>query len=104
MSFIAVVETINFFLASLAALISLGILRKVAGNLATSWKYAFVAFQVLALATLLTAIDELGILSNTSVSLHLLRNIAHFIFIILAFIGLLRQYQLIRGLTERGTK
>ncbi|HZD60134.1 MAG TPA: hypothetical protein VE439_06730 [Anaerolineae bacterium] len=103
MSFIAVVETINFFLASVAALASFGILRKVAGNLATSWKYAFIAFQVLALATLLTAIDELGVPSIAGISAHLLRNIAHFVFIILAFFGLLHQYRIIRGLTERGT-
>jgi len=102
MSFIASIEIFNFFLASLAALISLGILRKVAGNLAASWRYAFIAFQVLALATLFTAIDELGISSIVGVSTHLLRNTAHFIFVILAFAGLMRQYQLIRKLTERG--
>lgn len=104
MTFIAIVEIINFFLASLAAAISLGILKKVAGNLATSWKYAFIAFQVLAVAILFTAVDQLGIPFILGISTHLLRNMAHFIFIVLAFFGLLRQYQLIKGLTERGTR
>ncbi|HCG99834.1 MAG: hypothetical protein A2074_07305 [Candidatus Aquicultor primus] len=101
MSFIVAVEILNFILASLAALISLGILRKVTGNLAASWRYAVVAFQILALATLFAVINELGILSIAGISSDLLRNTAHFVFIILAFFGLLRNYQLIRNLTER---
>lgn len=102
MSFVAFVEIINFFLASLAAIISLGILRKVAGSLALSWKYSFVAFLVLALATLLTAVYELGAHNIEGIDMQLLGNTAHFIFVILAFFGLLRQYQLLKGLTNRG--
>jgi hypothetical protein len=100
MSFIIAVEILNFILASLAALVSLGILRKVSGNLAASWRYAVVAFQILALATLFAAVNELGVISIGGVSSDLLRNTAHFVFIILAFFGLLRHFQLIRNLTE----
>lgn len=102
MNITAMVEIINFFLASLAAIISYGILRKVAGNLALSWKYSFVAFLVLALAMLFMLLYELGITSIAGISVHLLGNTAHFIFVILAFFGLLRQYQLLKGLTGRG--
>lgn len=102
MSFVAVVAIINFFLASLAAFISFGILGKVTNSLAKSWRYSFIAFQVLALSMLFTAIHELGFSSIAGVKAQLLRNIAQFVFIILAFFGLRRQYQLLKGLTRRG--
>lgn len=102
MSLVAIVEIINFFLACLAAFISYGIMRKVAGNLALSWAYSFIAFQVLALAILLMLLYELGITSIAGISMHLLGNTANFIFVILAFFGLLRQYQILKGLTGRG--
>jgi len=104
MNFVAVVELINFILAGLAAAISFGILRKVAGNLALSWKYSFIAFQVLALAMLFTVIYELGLKAIAGVDTQLLGNTAHFIFVILAFFGLWRQYQLLKGLTRRDNK
>ncbi|MDI6715524.1 MAG: hypothetical protein QME63_01085 [Actinomycetota bacterium] len=104
MSFVMFAAIINFFLASLAALISFGIIRKVTGDLALSWRYSFIAFQILALSTLLTAIYELGIRSVAGISLQLLTYISHFVFVILAFFGLLYQYRILKGLTDRGVK
>lgn len=102
MSFAAIVEVINFFLANIAALVSFGILRKVAGNLALTWRYPFIAFQILSLATLFAVIDELGISSIIGVNVNLLKHLSHFAFVILAFFGLLRQYWLLKALTKRG--
>jgi len=102
MSFVAFVEIVNLVLASLAALISLGILKKVASNLAQSWRYSLIAFQMLALATLFTTLHELGFTSLGGIDTYLLSYTAHFFFIILAFLGLYRYYQLLRGLSRRG--
>ncbi|HEY3375250.1 MAG TPA: hypothetical protein VGK02_09330 [Candidatus Aquicultor sp.] len=103
MYFVAFVELINFLLAAAAAAVSFGILRKVASNLAASWKYSFVAFLILALAMLFTAISELGLPVLGGFDMALLANIAHFIFVAVAFLGLLRYYQILKGLCKRGT-
>jgi hypothetical protein len=102
MSFVAIVEIINFCLAMTASLVSFGIYKRVAGDFATSWKYSSFAFSVLALAMLFTALNELGVASLAGVSTQLLRNVSHFFFVVLAFLGLSRQYQILRNLTNRG--
>ncbi|MCL6472446.1 MAG: hypothetical protein K6T91_06490 [Firmicutes bacterium] len=101
MGFVAFIELIDLLLACLAAFISYGILRKVAGNLALSWTYSFIAFQVLALAMLFMLLYELDVTSLAGISTQFLGITAHFVFVILAFFGLLRQYQLLKGLSRR---
>lgn len=102
MNFVAFVEIVNFVLATLAAIISFGILRKVARNLVASWRYSFIAFQILALAMLFTALRQLGFDMLAGIDIKLLSNLAHFIFIIVAFLGLFRYYQILKGLCRRG--
>lgn len=103
MSFVALVEIVNFFLATLAAVVSFGILKKVASNLAASWKLSFIAFLILAMAMLFTAISELSFLPVNDTAMRLLGNLAHFVFVFVAFLGLFRYYQLLKGLCKRGT-
>jgi len=102
MSFVAVVEIINFCLAMTAALVSFGIYKRVVGDFALSWKYSSIAFSVLALAMLFTVVNEFGIADIAGISIQLLRNVSHFFFVVLAFLGLSRQYRILRDLTKRG--
>jgi hypothetical protein len=101
MSFVAIVEIINFCLATTAALISFGIYKRVAGDLAESWKYSSIAFSVLAFAMLFTVMNEFGVKALVGINVSLLRNMSHFFFVVLAFLGLSRQYHILRDLTER---
>lgn len=102
MSFVAIVEIINFCLAIIAAFVSFGIYKRVVGNFALSWKYSTIAFSVLALAMLFTVMNEFGIIVFAGISVQLLRNISHFFFVVLAFLGLSRQYYILSELTKRG--
>lgn len=89
----------NLFLALVAGLVSIGIFQKVSGRLATSWRYMLAAFLVLAMT------EVVGSLGNAVKGVFIQQMLAfffqvgHLAFILLAFVGLLHQFRVIKKLT-----
>lgn len=100
----SIIEVINYLLAMFAAVVSVGILRQVAGGLATSWRYVLIAFQVLALAELFGALGGLGLKELGGIGVNIFYNGASLIFVVLAIVGLRYQYLLLKNLAQRGGK
>lgn len=94
------IEVINFFLALAAAIISVGIFRRVSGRLATSWRYLLTAFPILALAEMFGAVEGglrvFGAPKGLFISL--LIESGHLAFAVLSFIGLWFQFHLLKKL------
>lgn len=101
MGLLAVLDIFNYLLALLAAVLSVGILRQVAGGLAVSWRYVLIAFQVLSLAQLFEALARLNVPSIGGLDTQILVLGSHFIFILLAIAGLWFQHELLKGLVRR---
>ncbi|MCL5292901.1 MAG: hypothetical protein M1548_10390 [Actinobacteria bacterium] len=97
------IEVVNLLLSLTAGLVAVGILRRVSGRLATSWRFLLIAFLVLAFAELFGAIEgSLGIFGISKVlAVSLLFQSGHLVFIVLAFIGLWYQFGLLKKLTGR---
>ncbi len=94
------IEAINFLLALIAAILSVGIFRRVSGRLATSWRYLLMAFPILALAEMFGAVEGgLRIFGmSRGLLITLLIEAGHLAFLVLSFIGLWFQFHLLKNL------